>query len=237
LREAKMARARDLLLTLAQRVDPRHAAVVVVDMQNDYVSPGGATDKKQGNVAEAQAIIPNLRSLLAAARASGTLVVYVCMALDQELELLPDIEYHRRKVRWGDIPVAVKGTWGFQLPDELAPQTGDMIVEKFRSSGFMATNLDMVLRGFGIRSTIITGVVTTGCVESTVRDALMCGYYVTVPSDCVASPDPALHEEGIRRFRGMLGVQDGIVTAQQIIDEWNKRTPVNSAPLVSAMAR
>src|SRR5690349_8229488 len=161
---------RQLLSTFREQIDPRHTAVLVVDMQNDYAAPGGATAVRCGSVDGSRAIIPNIHRLLTAAREHGALVVYIKMALDANLRLVSDVEYLRRRNRWRDIPVAVKGSWGFDVVDELAPKPGELQVEKTRSSGFVSTNLDKVLRSHYIRTVLATGVVTNGCVGATVRD-------------------------------------------------------------------
>jgi nicotinamidase-related amidase len=214
------APARHLLTTLRERILPAHTAVLVVDMQNDYVSPGGATDQRQGNVAAAQAVIPATARLLRAAREAGALVVYIKMTMDAELRTVSDVEYLRRVDRWGDLGVAVKGTWGHEVCPELAPQKGDLEVEKFRSSGFTGTNLDQVLRSNGIRSTIVTGVVTHGCVDSTARDAMLYDYYLTIARDCVASPNREQHEASLFLLERRMQLPDSLVTADRIIAEW-----------------
>jgi nicotinamidase-related amidase len=185
---------RQLLDTFHDQVRPAHTAVLVVDMQNDYVAPGGATDKRNGNVAAGQAIIPPLRRLIDGARRYGALVVYIKMTLDADLRLVSDVEYTRRRRRWGDIPVAVEGTWGHDVVAELAPLPGEWCVAKTRSSGFVGTNLDMVLRSHYIRTALVTGVVTQGCVASTARDAVHHDYYTILVGDCVASGSQRMHE-------------------------------------------
>jgi nicotinamidase-related amidase len=218
------APSRQLLTTLRERILPGHTAVLVVDMQNDYVSAGGATDRRHGSVEAAQAIIPNIKRLLSAAREVGALVVYVKMAMDAELRTVSDVEYLRRVDRWGDLPVAVKGTWGHEVCPELAPEPGDLEVEKHRSSGFTGTNLDQVLRSNQIRSTIITGVVTHGCVESTVRDAMLYDYYVTLVRDGVASPNREQHQLALMMLENRLQLADSVVTTDCVIAEWSAST-------------
>ena len=90
-------------------------------------------------------------------------------------------------------------------------------MKKYRSSAFWGTNLDLLLRSNGIRSLIVTGCTTEGCVESTARDALFNDYYVVVVEDCVASDDPAQHEASLLLMRHRFD----IATAEEVLGVWN----------------
>ncbi|MGH7845799.1 MAG: cysteine hydrolase family protein, partial [Candidatus Binatia bacterium] len=138
------ASSRQLLTTLKERIEPPHSALLVVDMQNDYVSERGASHKRHGTVSAARAIIPAIQKLLRASRQAGTMIAYIQMTFDPELRLLSDVDYLRRVKRYGETPMVVKGSWGHEVIAELAPQTGDLVVEKQRSSGFVGTNLDLL---------------------------------------------------------------------------------------------
>jgi nicotinamidase-related amidase len=213
---------RQLLETLTARIQPRHTALLIVDMQNDYVAPGGATERRTGNIERVRTIIPPLQQLLEAARSSGLLVVFIKMTLDPELRLVSDIEYMRRRARWGDIPVAVKGTWGHDVIAELEPQPGEFEVAKTRGSAFIGTNLDILLRSHYIRSVVVTGVVTNGCVAATARGAVDHDYYTVLARDCVASSVPALHDLGMCELEHFLGLEDSVVDSDRIIVQWRK---------------
>jgi nicotinamidase-related amidase len=89
---------------------------------------------------------------------------------------------------------ALEGSWGAEFVPELQPQAGDLVVTKFRSSAFNNTNLDLLLRSNGIRTLMVAGCTTEGCVESTVRDACFYDYVGVVVADCVGSDVPALHD-------------------------------------------
>ncbi|HEX4714357.1 MAG TPA: isochorismatase family cysteine hydrolase, partial [Ktedonobacteraceae bacterium] len=110
----------------------------------------------------------------------------------------------------------VEGTPGQEIIPELAPAAGDLIVQKYRSSGFWGTNLDMLLRSNAIETVIMTGCTTEGCVESTARDALFNDYYVVLPEDCVASDDPRQHEASLFLMRHRFDV----VTSDDILAVW-----------------
>ena len=104
---------------------------------------------------------------------------------------------------------------------ELAPADGDVVVKKYRSSGFWGTNLDMLLRSNGIESVVITGCTTEGCVESTARDALFNDYYVVIVEDCVASDDRAQHEASLLLMRHRFDMAG----SEEMLRVWSADTP------------
>jgi nicotinamidase-related amidase len=220
--QTRLAPERHLLTTLDERVHPRHSAVLIVDMQNDYVAEGGASHRRNGSVAPQRAAIEPIRVLVQAARRAGALVIYIQMTLDADTRLSSDVAYLRRVLRFGAEPMVVKGTWGHEVVAELAAQPGDLRVEKQRSSSFEGTNLDLILRSSRIASVIVAGVVTTGCVLTTAQAAVMKDYYVTIPSDCVASPTPALHSAGLMLLTNYLVIQDSVVPSSVIIESWSR---------------
>jgi nicotinamidase-related amidase len=105
------------------------------------------------------------------------------------------------------------GSEGQQIIPELAPRDGDVVVKKYRSSAFWGTNLDLLLRANGIKTCLVSGCTTEGCVESTARDAMFGDYYVVIPEDCVASDDRAQHDASLllMRHRFDLATSDAIL--------------------------
>jgi nicotinamidase-related amidase len=116
--------------------------------------------------------------------------------------------------------MVVKGTWGHEVVEELAPYPGDMRVEKQRSSAFIGTHLDLLLRSNHIQSVIVTGVVTQGCVMATASSALLHDYYVTVVSDCVASSKKELHDAALLLLKNTLVLEQSVIPARKITDLW-----------------
>jgi nicotinamidase-related amidase len=106
---------------------------------------------------------------------------------------------------------------GQEVIPELAPQDGDLIVKKYRSSGFWGTNLDMLLRSNGVETVVVTGCTTEGCVESTARDAMFNDYYVVLVEDCVASDDRKQHDASLFLMRHRFD----IATADEIVGIWS----------------
>jgi nicotinamidase-related amidase len=114
----------------------------------------------------------------------------------------------------------VLGTAGHEFVDELRPRAGEFVVPKWRSSAFWGTNLDLLLRSNGIKTLVVTGCTTEGCVESTARDAMFNDYHVVVVEDCVASDDRAQHDASLFLMKHRFD----LTTGQQIGEAW-KTTP------------
>jgi nicotinamidase-related amidase len=185
-------------LSLAERVEPGHAALVLIDLQHDFCSPGGAMARTGADVAPMQAVLPAARRLLAAARALGVPVIHVRAEYNSPgIPHLSDAWLDQARRRWNgrytDVPMCVPGTWGSEICPEVQPAPGEPVVVKHRFSAFAGTELDLLLRSRRIRTLVVAGVVTYVCVESTVRDAFFADYHVVVCSDGVAGWKPEWH--------------------------------------------
>ncbi|MCE4621854.1 MAG: cysteine hydrolase [Desulfurococcales archaeon] len=149
----------------------RETAVIVVDMQNDFVKPQGKL-----YVPTAEETIEPIRKLLGKARAHGVKIFYT---QDTHYDGDPEFEI------WGE---HVKhGTWGWQIIDELKPQDGDIVIVKTRYDGFYGTPLDDLLKVYGIKNTVIVGTVANICVLHTAASAALRWYKVVVPMDGVSA--------------------------------------------------
>jgi nicotinamidase-related amidase len=225
---------KDVYSTLAELVDARHTAVVVVDMQNDFCKPEGTFGQLGIGLAMYPPMIPRLARLLAAARTAGALIIYIKMTVlpgrrcESPAQLRFNMRLHRQSHPTSEpLLYTVEGTPGQEIISELAPETGDLIVRKYRSSGFWGTNLDMLLRSNAIETVIMTGCTTEGCVESTARDALFNDYYVVLPEDCVASDDPRQHEASLFLMRHRFDV----VMSEDILAVWQEKQQAAVASL------
>ena len=153
-------------------VPSRSSALVVVDMQNDFAHPEGRLFSRSS-----REIVPVIAKLMERARASGARIIYT-----------KDTHYPDDPVEfpiWG--PHVVKGTWGWEIVEELKPKEGDIVIEKMRYDAFFGTPLDHVLRMYGISDLVITGTVANICVLHTVASARLRLYNVYVPIDAVAA--------------------------------------------------
>ena len=189
--------------TLAREVsvDPRTTALIVVDMQNDFVKPGGALV-----VETAAATIPAIQRLLALARAKGMKVFFT-----QDTHEEGDIEFPI----WG--PHVLRGTWGWQIVDELAPRPGERVIEKLRYDGFFGTPLDHELRLAAIQNVIVCGTVANICVLHTAGSAALRGYRVVLLIDAISAIAPFDQQAAIRQvhflYRGVITTSEAIRAA------------------------
>lgn len=210
----------DVLTTPEERVAPAHTALLVVDMQNDYCSPGGASERNGRDISSVQAIIPPLARLIAAARRAGVRLVFLKYTVGPGEAGLSGPEIMRRGRIFANVESTIKGTWGHDIVAGLGfdPST-DLVIEKRRLSAFVGTELDHYLKGWA-KTVVVTGTVTQGCVETTVRDAACYDYYVAVPSDCVATTTAGLQEAGLGSMRNFLRYEEAIMTSERLIDIW-----------------
>ncbi|XP_024517726.1 probable inactive nicotinamidase At3g16190 isoform X1 [Selaginella moellendorffii] len=163
----------------------RRTALLVIDMQNDFVLPGGPM-----HVLGAPAIVPAVQKSVETARRHGHFIVWVVREHDASAR---DVELFRRHLYDGETGPTCKGESGAALVDGLIPQPGEHIQRKFRFSAFFATNLDLVLRRAGISHLVIVGVQTPNCIRATVFDAIALDYAVTVIADATAAASPEIH--------------------------------------------
>lgn len=193
---------------LAELADPAHTALLLVDMQRDFVDEHGLFARLGIDTSMYPPMLPRLAGLLAAARDRRILVVHVQMTAlpgrmsDSPAQLRFNLRMHET-ARAGGPPLRYTevGTAGHEFVDELRPLPDELVVPKWRSSGFWGTNLDLLLRSNGVQTVVVTGCTTEGCVESTARDASFNDYYVVVVEDCVASDDKAQHDASMLLMR------------------------------------
>ena len=161
------------------QMDPKHTAVLVVDMLNEFLEDGGLMVLPGGEV-----LYEPIQRLLDAAHESGMPVFWLNQNLPEDDKLFEKRVKH-----------CITGSWGADIVEALPHSSkNDIIVPKRRYSGFFQTDLDLHLRERDIKHVIVTGVVTNICVRSTVNDAFFLGYDVIVPQDCVAATSPELQE-------------------------------------------
>ncbi len=176
-------------------------ALIVVDMQNAYASPGGYLDLAGFDISGAGAAIAKIQAAIAAARLVGMQIVFFQNGWDpnyHEAGGPGSPNWHKsnalktmraRPELQGKL--LAKGTWDYALIDALKPEPGDIIIEKSRYSAFFNTGLDSMLRARGIRTLVFTGIATNVCVESTLRDGFFLEYFGVVLHDAThhAGPD------------------------------------------------
>ncbi|MGH2398421.1 MAG: cysteine hydrolase family protein [bacterium] len=173
-------------------VDPKSTALIVVDMQNDFVKPGGALV-----VETAAETIPAIQRLRAFARSREMAVFYT-----QDTHEAGDIEFPI----WGQH--VLRGSWGWRIVEELAPESGERVIEKLRYDGFFGTPLDHELRLKRIETVIVCGTVANICVLHTAGSAALRGYKVILPVDAISAITPFDLQTAIRQtaflYRGII---------------------------------
>jgi nicotinamidase-related amidase len=194
------------------RFEPGRTALVLIDMQRDFVEPGGFGETLGNDVSTLHSVIPPLQAVLADARRRGLMVIHTREGHLPDLSDCPPAKLSRGapSLRIGDPGprgrILVRGEEGHDIIDDLAPWPGELVVDKPGKGSFYATGLHQHLTEHGITSLIITGVTTEVCVHTTVREANDRGYECLVLSDCVGSYFPEFQRVALQ----MISAQGGI---------------------------
>lgn len=200
-------------------IDPRTSALLVVDVQNDNSTLAGLRAVHGQDVERIQkGVIPRLVDLIAAARRAGVLVAFT-RNTQRAAGLGGSAERTARWRAWagGDAEAySLEGTWGHAVVDELTPQSTDLVIDKDRASAFHATALDMILRGHGVSTVVVTGVATEACVEATALHASWLDYTPVVVADCVGSHTTIYHEAALSLMRR----RHVVVDSSSVIKTW-----------------
>lgn len=215
---------KEIFTELAELVDPAHTALVLIDMQRDFIEPEGAFGALGVDLSMYQDSLPRLTSLLNEARRARVLVIHVQNTTlpgrisDSPAQIRFNLRMHEGKRR-DEAPLrySLEGTRGHEIVDQLTPEAGELVVRKHRSSAFWGTDLELLLRSNGIKTVVIGGCTTEGCVESTARDAMFNDLYVVIAVDCVASDDREQHEASLLLMRHRFDLS----TADEISSVWS----------------
>lgn len=184
---------------LHAKVDPGSTALITIDVQNDFCTPGGVMHSEGADLSAVETMLPPLAELVEAARVAGVYVVHVRNAYstpDGRYLSEPFIDVATRRLAGRaltTVPLCEPGTWGADHVDGFEPAPGEPVVVKHRYSGFHQTDLEMLLRVRGVQTVVTCGVATNVCVESTARDAFMRDFHVVFPSDATATYYAAAH--------------------------------------------
>lgn len=174
-------------------LDPKRAAVIVVDMINEFCKPGGKMV-----LPGYETLVPPQLSVIEAARQAGAPVIWVHDTHRRNMRR--DREFLKRT------PHGEEGTWAVKIIDDLGARADEIHVNKHRYSSFFQTDLDLVLKDMLIEQVVVFGVVTNICVRSTVHDAFFNGYEVVVPHDCCAATGPREQESTLYDIATHFGV-------------------------------
>src|SRR3989454_1929704 len=170
------------------RLDASSSALIIQDLQNDVIIEGGAfADSGAPAHATSQNVVANVKELAEAARSAGVPVIHIWYIVDEGATGLKQNAPLFQGVK--DANALVRGSWGAAPAEGLEPQDGDHVVEKMRMNGFYDTKLDILLRGLGVETLIITGAWTNMSIEHTARHAADAGYRAVVASDGTSTVD------------------------------------------------
>ncbi len=202
--------------SLTELADPSVTVVLIVDLQNDFCHPDGSYARAGKDLNLIRDMLPRAVSFVREAQSLGVRCVFVRqITLPSGRSDSP--AWSRFKTRDGKSPhYALLGSWGADFVGDLIPAKCDLVVEKLRPDGFHGTPLDLLLRANDVESVLVMGVLTEGCVESTVRSASYHDYYTLVIEDCVASCNLSCHEGSMNLFR----MRYTMVTSEKLLRCW-----------------
>jgi nicotinamidase-related amidase len=204
--------------------DPATCALLIIDMQRDFVEPGGFGEALGNDVSLLRKAVPPTQRVLLAARRIGMLVIHTREGHRPDLSDLQPSKKLRGRFATGigdSGPmgrILVRGEHGHDIIDELKPVAGEPVIDKSGKGAFYATDLDAILTHRGIRQLVVCGVTTEVCVNTTVREANDRGYDCLVLADCVASYFPEFQEMGLRMIKAQGGIFGWVGDSQHLLD-------------------
>jgi nicotinamidase-related amidase len=222
-------------------IDPRYTALVMIDMQRDFIEPGGFGETLGNDVSLLRAAIEPCGALLAAARQAGMLVIHTREGHRPDLSDAPRAKVERGapSLRIGAPGpmgrILIRGEAGHDIIPELYPIAGEPVIDKPGKGAFYATELGAILHHRQIRELIVCGVTTEVCVHTTVREANDRGYRCIVPADGCASYFPEFHEVALRMISAQGGIFGWVSDSTLILDAL--RTGGAIAPRASHLLR
>lgn len=197
--------------------------LVVVDMQNGFVSNNGSYDKLGMNIENYQKVIPKIKDLINFCRKENIPIFYTEAVREPSgIDLLIHVHNilprtREERLKNQNIPICVRGTWDAQTIDEIKPTEEDHIIIKRRDSAFQDTELRMWLNTLKINTLIFCGIDTSICVETSLRDGFNIGYDVILISDATASGINKQYDTTIERIRDYYGIVTDLNNLQKII--------------------
>lgn len=206
-------------LTLAEKIDPASAVLLVIDMQNDYCHPEGFLGKAGADTSAVMAMTPILCDLLESARSAGVTVIHTRNWHRPATDSAAWLDKLARLGQTQDRRPAMAGSWGAGWY-EVEPLPSEEVINKFRYDAFLGTNLEFLLRARGIRTVVICGTATNVCVESTARAAHMRDFHLVMVADACASVNVGAHEGTLANIAANFGE---VTSAARVKETWANR--------------
>jgi biuret amidohydrolase len=218
-----MSRIRLFAEPAALDIALERSALVIIDMQRDFLEPGGFGEALGNDVSKLQAAVGPCRDVLGKARELGMLVIHTREGHRPDLTDAPP-----HKVERGDPAtrigapgpmgrILVRGEPGHDIIPELYPAKNEPVIDKPGKGAFYQTDLDLMLRNRGIDTLMVCGVTTEVCVNTTVREANDRGYRCIVLSDCCGSYFPHFHEAGLAMIKAQGGIFGSVTSSQALL--------------------
>jgi nicotinamidase-related amidase len=204
-------------------IDLARSALIIIDMQRDFLEPGGFGETLGNDVSLLNAAVAPCKAVLAAARRAGMLVIHTREGHAPDMHDAPPAKIERGSPskRIGDPGpmgrILIRGEAGHDIIDALYPVAGEPVVDKPGKGAFYATNLGLILANRGIENLLVAGVTTEVCVNTTVREANDRGYRCIVLSDCCASYFPEFHEAGLAMIKAQGGIFGWVTGSRQLL--------------------
>ena len=207
----------------------RAAALLVIDMQRDFLDPQGYIARSGVDVSLLRAVIPNVRRLLEASRVAGIHIIHTREGHRPDLSDLSEVKARRAGRAGAAIGssgplgrLLVRGEPGHAIIGELAPLPGEIVIDKPGFGAFYATDLEHILRGAAIRELTIAGVTTDICVHSTLREAIDRGFDCVTVGDACAAADPAIHSAMLACIDGEGGILGRVASTDEVVADWQR---------------
>jgi nicotinamidase-related amidase len=205
------------------QIDVSRSALVIIDMQRDFLEPGGFGAALGNDVSLLKAAVQPILNVLTAARETGVLVIHTREGHRPDLADAPPLKVDRGdpKTRIGAPGpmgrILVRGEPGHDIIPELYPVAGEPVIDKPGKGAFYQTDLELMLKNRGIETLMVCGVTTEVCVNTTIREANDRGFRCIALSDCCASYFPAFHAAGLAMIKAQGGIFGWVSDSEKAI--------------------